>query len=431
MTKQLPLIFTLVVCLSAACLAPLPALAETLPRAEPEQVGMSAPRLARLDTVIRQHVDDKKIAGAVTLVARRGKIVHLGFHGMADIEDNRPITADTIFRIASMTKPITSAAVMMLYEEGKFLLNDPVSNYLPEFANPRVLPGPDASNNYREPARGPIRIRHLLTHTAGLTYHWNEKLGPLYNSYQIPHGLGPTTFTTADFTRELAKLPLLFHPGDRFEYGLNIDVLGRLVEVASGQTLDEFFRERILEPLDMNDTHFYLPPGKQERLAAVYGSNDSDPLERVEGEISVGAASGTADYPYSGPRKFFSGGGGLSSTAPDYARFAQMILNKGELDGVRLLSPPTVELMTMDHLGSIVEDPPLAFGLGFSIDLAKNGFTELTSEGTHGWGGFWFTEFFISPEHEMIGVFMAQLFPSNGLQLRDKFKTLAHQAIVE
>jgi CubicO group peptidase (beta-lactamase class C family) len=391
---------------------------------------MSAERLARIDALMKEHVEQKRIAGAVTLLARRGKLVHAGAYGMADIEGNHPMREDTIFRIASMTKPITSVAVMMLYEEGKFLLGDPISKYLPEFTHMTVLPADAPGGATPAPAKRPITIRHLLTHTSGLTYHWHPRIGRLLTDYQIPHGLGPSDFTLAEAMKRLALLPLAHHPGDKYEYGLSIDVLGRLVEVASGMTLDEFFRRRIFEPLGMRDTCFYLPAEKVTRLAKVYGADKTGALKPVENEtVRAGDASGSVDYPHAGPKKYFSGGGGLSSTAPDYARFAQMILNKGELNGKRLLGPRTVELMTMDHAGKIAGEGAPSFGLGFYVETAEQGFAELTSEGSHGWGGFWYTQFFISPREEMIGVFMAQLYPSGGLGLQQQLKILAHQAI--
>jgi CubicO group peptidase (beta-lactamase class C family) len=296
-----------------------------------------------------------------------------------------------------------------------------------------VLPPADATNNYRVPAERPITVRHLLTHTSGLTYHWNLKLGELYNAYDIPHGLGgPSQLDLPEASRALAQLPLLFHPGDRYEYGLSIDVLGRLVEVASGQTLDEFFRSRIFEPLGMRDTHFYLPDGKEERMSAVYTVDEAGALKHQGGDVSAGDVEGDVHYPYRGLKKYFSGGGGLSSTAVDYARFAQMILNQGELDGQRLLSSTTVNLMTMDHVRKITRDENApSFGLGFYVENTEDGFAELTSEGTHGWGGFWYTQFFVSPAEEMIGVFMAQLYPPGDLKVNQQFKVLAHQAIID
>jgi CubicO group peptidase (beta-lactamase class C family) len=405
---------------------------QEMPRTAPEEVGMSAERLARIDEVLEKTIARKDLAGAVTIIARQGKIAHVGTYGMANVEDSQPMKPDTLFRIASMSKAITSVAVMMLYEEGKFMLGEPVGKYLPEWKSVSVLPGPEASNNYRVPAKRPITIRHLLTHTSGLTYHWNAKLGELYDSYDMPHGLGgPSQLDLAEASRQLAQLPLLFHPGDRYEYGLSIDVLGRLVEVTSGQTLDEFLRERIFEPLGMKDTHFYLPAGKEKRMAAVYTKEKDGTLKRQQGDVPVGDGQADVNYPYQGPKRYFSGGGGLSSTAIDYARFAQMILNKGELDGKRLLSPTTVKLMTMDHVQKITKDRDApSFGLGFYIENSELGFRELTSDGTHGWAGFWYTLFFISPEEDMIGIFMAQQYPAS-TNVSQQFMVLAHQAIVE
>ncbi len=405
--------------------------AQVLPRVAPEDVGLSPKRLARIDVIMREHVDQKKIAGAVTLVARRGKIAHFGVYGHANVEENQPMKEDTIFRIASMTKPITSTAVMMLYEEGKFLLSDPVSKYIPEFQNQMVLPGPEASNNYRVPANRPMTIRHLLTHTSGLTY-GDHGLQELYRAYDISTGLGPSNLTIGEMVKRLGKLPLAFHPGERYNYGLSVDVLGALVEVWSGMTLAEFFNRRILGPLEMKDTHFYLPDSKVERLASVYRREEGKPIEpSPEFPAGEDGPISTA-YPYKGPRKLYAGGAGLCSTVIDYARFAQMILNGGEFGGRRLLSPPTVNLMTMDHAGKIVNNGAApSFGLGFYVDSTKRGFTELTTEGAHGWGGYWYTTFFISPEEELIGVAMAQLQPTGGLTLNDKFKVLAHQAIID
>lgn len=394
---------------------------------EPEEVGLSSERLARIDAVMEEHVARKQVAGVVTLVARRGGVAHLKAYGMSDVEAKRRMRTDTIFRIASMTKPITSVAVMMLYEEGKFLLTDPVSLYLPEFKEMKVLPeeGPP------EPAKRPVTIRHLLTHTSGLTYHWNKRLGHVLKEAGITHGLIQDQSTLREKMKILATLPLVHHPGDRYEYGLSTDVLGCLVEVVSGMTLDEFFRRRIFEPLGMEDTSFYLPGEKVSRLAAVYGRDGDVPIARlpegpVQGEVGMVYS---ASYPYHGPQRYFSGGGGLVSTAPDYLRFAQMLLNGGELDGARLLSPKSVELMTLNHVGLL--EANLGFGLGFGVIRDERDLGELGSVGRYGWGGFFYTDFFIDPQEEMIAVFMAQLRPSGGLRLHEKFRVLASQAIME
>ena len=432
--------------LLAVSIAASPAglLGEGLPKVlHAEEVGLSSERLERIGALMKQHVEEKKIAGAVTLVARRGKVAHLGVYGMQDAEAGEPMQADTIFRIASMTKPITSMAVMMLYEEGRFLLSDPVSKFIPEFKDMTVLPPESSAGQTPVAADRAVTIRHLLTHTSGLTYQWNKRLGHKYKEAGITHGLLQDPSTLAVKMRTLAKVPLLHHPGDAFEYGLSIDVLGRIVEVASGMTLDEFFQQRIFQPLGMKDTHFFLPKGKKARLAAVYGRDETGPIERV-GELPVKGEEAlvySVSYPYEGSRSYFSGGGGLVSTVADYARFSQAMLNGGGLDGVRLLSPKTVELMTTNHLANLkngsglgkvgFQDANRGFGLGFSVVRDERDLTEIGSIGTFGWGGFFFTQFFIDPEEEMLGVFMAQLHPSGGLKLQGRFRALAYQAIVE
>jgi CubicO group peptidase (beta-lactamase class C family) len=275
----------------AACLLVLPLLAESLPRVQPDSVGVSQERLKRIDTVLAEHIAQKKIAGAVTLLARRGQLAYLKAHGMADLEANRAMQVDTMFRIASMTKPITSLAVMMLYEEGKFLLTDPVYLYLPEFKEMKVLPPEDSASSEPVPAKRPITIRHLLTHTSGLTYHWNKRVGAAYGDAGITHGILADPSTIGEKMKILATLPLVYHPGERFEYGMSIDVLGRLVEVTSGMTLDAFFTKRIFEPLGMPDTHFFPPEAKRPRLAAVYERNGESAIRRLpEGPIPADGA---------------------------------------------------------------------------------------------------------------------------------------------
>ncbi len=256
--------------LFASALAGLPVTGQALVPATPESVGLSAERLDRIAEVVQKNIDDKRIAGAVTLVARKGKIAWLKAQGMADREAGNPMSPDAIFRICSMTKPLTSVAVMMLYEEGRFLLDDSISKFIPEFKNPKVLVKNPAGGNYTIPAKNEITIRHLLTHTSGLTYHWNPDLGEQYRDANVAHGLMRYDGTIGDSVKRLASLPLLFNPGERFEYSLGVDVLGYLVEVVSGKSLAEFFRERIFEPLGMKDTYFFLPEGKEKRLATAY-----------------------------------------------------------------------------------------------------------------------------------------------------------------
>ena len=425
-------LFSLVALLALSLAAGPATLGQALPKADPEQVGLSSKRLERIDALMKRHVQEKKIAGGVTLVARRGKIAHLGVHGMQDVEAGKPMQPDTIFRIASMSKPITSVAVMMLYEEGHFVLSDPVSKFIPEFKDMTVLPPESSADRAPVAAARPVTIRRLLTHTSGLTYQWNKRLGHKYKEAGITHGLLQDPSTLAVKMKSLAQVPLLHHPGDAWEYSLSIDVLGRIVEVASGITLDEFFQQRIFKPLGMKDTHFFLPKGKKSRLAAVYGRDETGPIERV-GETPVKGDEGfvySVSYPYDGPRTYFSGGGGLVSTAADYAQFSQAMLNGGGLDGVRLLSPKTVEWMTINHLASL-KDANRGFGLGFSVVRDERDLGEIGSIGTFGWGGFFFTQFFIDPKEEMLGVFMAQLHPSGGLKLQERFRALAYQAIIE
>ncbi len=404
--------------------------AQELPAAKPETVGMSAERLERIGKAVQQSIDEKRIAGAVTLVVRRGHVTWFKPQGMMDREANKAMRQDTIFRICSMTKPITSVAVMMMYEEGHFLLDDPISKYLPEFKNPKVLVKPESGAPYTIPAKREITIRDLLRHTSGLTYHWNDRLGPLYATANVAHGLLPYDGSIADNVKRLAGVPLLFNPGERWEYSLGVDVLGRLVEVVSGKPLDEFFATRIFEPLGMKDTYFYPPENKLERLATAYTYDADKGLNRFpDTPIAEGSFVYSADYPYRGPKKLFAGGAGLTSTAMDYARFCQMMLDGGKTGGARLLSRKSVELMTQDQLGKI--SPEQGFGLGFGVEGVKAPLSELGSPGEFNWGGFFYTGFTIDPKEQMIVVFMAQLHPTGGLTLDRQVNALAYQAIAD
>ncbi|MFC1714659.1 serine hydrolase domain-containing protein [Candidatus Poribacteria bacterium] len=411
------------------------ALSQELPTAIPEEVGLSSERLERINKVMEKHVEQGDIAGVVTLVTRRGKVAHFEAFGMMDMENDKPMRTDTIFRIASMTKSITSVAVMMLYEEGHFLLSDPVSKYIPEFNNPKVLaPESDEASDPTSlatvPAKGEIKIRHLLNHTSGITYQWNRKLGKTYNEAGVTNGIVQTDSTIGEKMRVLAGLPLLHHPGEAYEYGLSVDVLGYLVEVVSGMTLDQFFHKRIFKPLGMRDTHFFIPEEKLPRLAAVYKRVSAGDLKRLPEEpVTEGTNTYSISYPYQGPQSYFSGGGGLSSTTSDYAQFLRMLLNGGELNGVRLLSPKTVELMTTNSIGELATG--MDFGLGFGIRTERGLHGELASNGTYSWGGFFYTGFGVDPEEEMIYIFMSQLHPTGGLTLGSKFEVLVYQAIVD
>jgi CubicO group peptidase (beta-lactamase class C family) len=404
------------------------ALAQDIPAAKPESVGLSSDRVERIATAVQHDIDDKRIAGAVTLVVRHGKVAWFKAQGMSDREAAKAMPTDAMFRICSMTKPITSVAVMMLYEEGKFLLDDPVSKYLPEFKNPRVLVKPASGATYTIPATKEITIRDLLRHTSGITYQWNDDLGPMYEKADVASGLLQFDGTIADNVKHLAALPLLFNPGDRFEYSLGVDVLGRLVEVVSGKPLDEFFRTRIFEPVGMKDTYFFPPDHKLNRLATAYTYYPEKGLNRFpDAPIREGSFVYSADYVSRGPKKLFSGGAGLVSTAMDYARFCQMMLDDGKVGNTRLLSRKSVELMTHDQLGKIATD--MGFGLGFGVDGVKAPLAELGSVGSYNWGGFFYTGFSIDPKEQMIVIFMAQLHPTGDLTLDRQVHELAYQAI--
>ncbi|HTR24681.1 MAG TPA: serine hydrolase domain-containing protein [Terriglobales bacterium] len=406
------------------------AVAQELPMTKPESVGLSAERLERIGGAVQRSIDDKRIAGAVTMVSRRGRVAWFKAQGMADREAGKAMRPDTMFRICSMTKPITSVAVMMLYEEGKFLLEDPISKYLPEFKNPKVFAKSPTGEAYSVPATGEITIRDLLRHTSGLTYQWNETLGPGYAAANVAHGLLPFDGTIEDSVKRLAGLPLLFNPGEKWEYGLSADVLGRLVEVVSGKPLDEFFRTRIFEPLGMKDTYFFPPENKLDRLAVVYTYYPEKGLNRFpDTPIVEGAFTYSADYPYRGAKKLFSGGAGLVSTPADYARFCQMLLDEGKAGNTRLLSRKSIELMTHDQLGKINSD--MAFGLGFGVDGVKGPLQELGTPGEYNWGGFFYTGFSIDPKEQMIVIFMAQLHPTGYLTLDHQVHELAYQAIID
>jgi CubicO group peptidase (beta-lactamase class C family) len=331
-----------------------------------------------------------------------------------------------------MTKPITTVAVMMLYEEGHFLLEDPVSKYLPEFKNPKVLVKPASGTPYTIPATHEITIRDLLRHTSGITYQWNGDLGPMYKDANVASGLAQYDGTIEESTRRLAGVPLLFNPGEKWEYGLSVDVLGRLVEVVSGRPLDEFFRTRIFESLGMKDTYFYPPDSKLERLVTAYTYYGGKGLNRFPDiPITEGAFTYSADYPVRGPKKLFSGGAGLVSTAADYLRFSQMMLDGGKVGNTRLLSRKSVELMTSDQLGKINSGQDFGFGFGVGVDGVRSPLAELGSPGEYNRGGFFYTKFAVDPKEQLIVIFMGQLHPTGDLTLDRQVLALAYQAIID
>ena len=398
---------------------------------KPETSGVSTERLRRIDKNLKSWVEEGKTNGAVALIMRNGKLVYYKAFGYDDPGKTIPLRTDHIFRIASQTKAITSVAAMMLFEEGKFLLDDPISKYIPEFANSVVLDSFIAKDSSYTtiPARSPITIRHLLTHTSGIGYAQigTNEANAIFAKADITAGLGVEEGRKLETDmKKLGKLPLLHHPGERWTYGLNTDVLGYLVEVVSGMSLDQFFRTRIFEPLGMKDTYFYVPASKHDRVVNLYQEVNKK-LVKAE-EINQ---NGTfrIDYPKS-KGTYFSGGAGLSSTAWDYAIFLQMLLNGGEYNGKRLLAPNTVRMMTMNQIGDIGFGNN-KFGLGFGI-ITEKGSAELpTPEGVFEWGGAFATSYWADPEENLIGILYRQLWGTTHWEAPDKFKVLVYQAVVE
>ena len=391
----------------------------------PQVVGLSQARLNRIRPYMEGLVASNRIAGGAGLIARHGKIAYLETWGMADKDTGVAMREDSIYRIYSMTKAVTGVAAMLLYEEGYFGLLDPLSNYLPEFANMRVAVEKDGKLTGTVPADRPITVLDVMRHTAGFNYVGpHDEDGTLtYQRLGLQMGYG--SILLSEMTQLLSQAPLVSHPGTLWDYGFGTDVLGRLVEVVSGQPLDEFFAERILEPLDMLDTGFHVPEEKWERLVTFYQPNADGTVSRTN---FVGQES------FKKKPRLLMGGAGLTSTIRDYARFAQMLLNGGELHGERLLSPKTVELMSADHLGTIPISGGLlpqghGFGLTFAVSRGPGKTATLPSAGQFRWGGYAGTSFWIDPRENMIGVFMIQTM--GDLAKRTVFQQLAYQAIVE
>jgi len=401
--------------------------------AAPAPSTFSAERLARIDAVLQQYVDENRLAGAVALVLRDGQTAYEKAVGWSDKEAGRRMAPTTIFRIASQTKAITSAAVLVLLEEGKLTLNDPVSRYIPSFANSKVAIRNDAAAPGTAPeivpARRPITIRDLLTHTAGISYGTDRHVAPMYEA----KGLGPAAgfgWYTADKSEpvcdtmeRLGTLPFVAQPGEAWVYGYNTDILGCIVEKASGSPLDAFVKTRITGPLGMKDTQFFLPAEQRDRLAAVYTIGADGKIARAPD-----GPRGQGNY-VEGPRKSFAGGAGLLSTARDYSRFLEMTRNGGVLDGVRVLSPRTIALMTTNQIGALHSPNGLGFGLGFET-TDRYGANGLDSEGAYGWSGAYATMYRVDPEARVVLVLMVQVVP-NTSDIGRKFPTLVYQALTE
>ncbi len=397
--------------------------------ARPSSGAFSNDRLARIDRFLQQYIDSGRIGGAVALVLRDGNVAYQHAAGWSDVESHRPVTVNSLFRIASQTKALTTVAILSLVEEGKIGLDDPVSRYVPQFAHTTVASRSD-TGRVMKPAARPITIRHLLTHTAGISYGTDSLVAPLYSSA----GLGPAAgwgWYTADkkepictTIERLATLPFVAQPGEKWVYGYSTDILGCVAERASGMPLDDLIRSRITRPLKMNDTYFYVPPAATRRLVTVYASDSTNHAYRAPD-----GPRGQGNY-VDGPRKSFAGGAGLISTAPDYARFLQMLLNDGELDGVRILAPHTVALMTHNQVGTLYDSTGArGFGFGFGI-TQRYGAIGMTSVGTFSWGGAYGSSYYVDPVEHLVIVFMVNQLP-NGTDLRsDKVSNLVYQALV-
>jgi CubicO group peptidase (beta-lactamase class C family) len=418
----------LVGCIPAAQQTPPPPLA---PAAGPESVGISSERLGRLHRGMQALVDQREAAGIVTLIARDGKVVDVNASGFQDVESRTAMRADTIFRIASMSKPITSVAVMMLYEEGKLLITDPVSKFIPAFKGQRVI----AEGGSTVPARRDITIRDLLTHRSGLSYGFLDG-GPVGNAYRkegVTDGLTLTSLTLQQGIDKLAAQPLLAQPGAAWNYSLSVDVLGRVVEVASGTSFDVFLRDRIFKPLGMTDTSFEVPDGKWRRMATVYSPDGAGGIRPMKDPESFGNTQMSPIASYKAPKRYFSGGAGLTSTASDYARFAQMLLNGGTLDRVRLLGPKTIELMTASHTADLPANgllgPGVNFGLGFRVVMDVAATETEGSPGMYGWLGIYGTVFWVDPKERLVAIMMVQRFP--GGNVAASFQPLVYQALTK
>ncbi len=450
--RILKIYWSIVILVSAVPLA----FGRELPTTQPSRVGMSSERLQRLTDHMNQAVAQGVMVGGLGMIARNGRIVYRETYGQSDREAAKPMEMDDIFRIYSMSKPMTSVAVMMLYEEGHFFLNDPVARYIPELANlvvatstadgetVAVSDGTTSSTvgvgdeskegQTRKPSRQPT-IRDLLSHTAGFSYGFfgNTEVDKQYRAADLMQAGD----TLEQFVTQLGKIPLQYDPGTRWHYSVSVDIQGRLVEVVSGMRFGEFLQKRLFEPLDMVDTSFTVPQEKLDRLAQIYSPEGTE--EGASAFLTPNTSSTLVVSPASVNDSFMegatfeSGGGGLVSTARDYMRFSQMMLNGGELDGVRILSPKTVELMTINHLGDMEMGfgrRGVGFGLGFAVALDQGRIGELGSVGEYNWGGAAGTRFWIDPEEQLIGIFMVQSIPHR-TRLGSDFKNLTYQAIVE
>lgn len=397
----------------------------------PESAGMSSERLKRLDAHFQEHLSKKWMPGAVAMVARNGKVVYSTAVGTSGI-NNQPMNADNVFRLASMTKPIVTVAMMMLVEEGKCTLEEPISKYIPEFKKPMILKEVNAKDSTytAEPSPSEITIRQLLSHTSGIGYGFtNPKVsGVIYAKAKIPDGSNLDNITIGEKMKELGKQPLLHAPGTKWTYGLGTDVAGYLVEVISGKNVSDFCEERIFKPLGMKDTHFFRPETDESRLVHLFTEINGNIVDAMTFPQAKGLY-----FPTRGAKSYFSGGGGLSGTATDYLKFMQMILNGGTLNGTRILSRKTIEAMSNNQIGDLtINAKGTKFGLGFSIETAQSSYRKLGSEGRLGWGGLYNTTFWIDPKEKLVAVLMTQIYPStHQSDLYEKFENLVYQSIID
>ncbi|NOT74459.1 MAG: beta-lactamase family protein [Cyclobacteriaceae bacterium] len=401
-------------------------LGQSIPVGKPAENGMSAERLNRIDPWINELVAKKQIPGAVVLILRNGKVILYKAYGYSDVEKQTLMKKDDIFRMASQSKAITSLAVMMLYEEGKFMLDEPVSRYIPEFRNPKVL----VNLNWKDttytttPAKSEITIRQLLTHTSGIDYAGigSQEFKAIYAKAGVPSGIGNDNMVLGDKMKILAGLPLKSNPGEQYTYSLSLDVLGYLVEVLSKMSLDQFFRERIFKPLGMNDTYFYMPKEKHSRLVGLYQVKNGV-VEKILGPAFDGV---NVNYPTLAG-KYYSGGAGLSGSIEDYAKFLQLFINKGEFNGVRLLSRKTVELMMTNQI-----QPPMTqqYGLGFGLETEKNDYQSISSIGSFRWGGAFNTQYWGDSREKLVGLIYTNMLGTQ-VNTGELFKTFTYQAITD
>jgi CubicO group peptidase (beta-lactamase class C family) len=418
------------------CFLLLTAIAQNTPAQNNNRSGFNAQRLNRIDSFINNYVQQGWCNGVTAVILQDGKMIYQKAFGFANIERNTTMQNSSIFRIASMTKPVVSVAAMMLYEEGKFLLDDPLSKFIPAFKDATVIDTYNAADtSYTTvPAKQQITIRHLLAHTSGIGYAQigSAQANAIYYKNGINGGIGTPQFTLQQIIPKLATLPLFNQPGEAFLYGLNTDVLGYLVEVISGMPLDKFLQQHIFLPLGMADTYFYLPAEKQKRLVTLYKQNDNGKLQPQQKSVALNGTAIT-DFPNSSNGTYFSGGAGLSSTAYDYALFCQMLINGGVYNGKRILSPHTIALMTKNQIGHFTmwgnADLSKRFGLGFGVFEEKSELTLPVGAGSYDWAGMFASHFWVDPKNKIVAVFMRNVWPTQHWDFGDRIKPVVYQAL--